>query len=85
MSFARTAALNTEPKWLECFLTRDDDTVSYTLSEDDIAYVLYKLLRFGEFDMIKVDLSAMKSLKAKIKPQVNIENQKTTSAMVIKP
>ena len=75
--------LNTEPKWFEVFLARDDNTVSYTLSKDELAYVLYKLLRIGEYDVLKVDLSPMKSVKVKVKPQVNLENHMTTANMVM--
>ena len=85
MSYAGLAALNTEPKWFECFLTRDDDTVSYTLSDDDIAIVIFKLLKFSEKDVMKIDVSAMKAIKIKVRPEVNLENHKTATAMVIKP
>ena len=84
MSYSALAARNTEPKWLECFLARDDDTVPYTLSEDELANVLYRLLKFGEFDVIKVDLSAMKSIKVKVRPEVNIDNHRTSANMVIR-
>ena len=84
-SYASQAAHNTEPKWLEVFLARDDDTVSYTLSEDEVAEIIYKHLKFGASDVIKVDLSPMKSLKLKIKPHVNIDDHKTTAAMVVRP
>ena len=83
-SYATLAQRNTEPKWLEAFLARDDETVPYTLSEDEVAEVLYKLLKFGANDVIKVDLSAMKSIKIKVRAEVNIDNHKTNANMVIR-
>ena len=43
-----------------------------------------RIRRFGEFNVIKVDLSAKKSIKVKVRPEVNLENHKTSANMVIR-
>ena len=78
MSYASQAALNTQPKWLEIFLARDNDTVPYTISEDDLAVILYRRFNFGAHDILKVDMSAMKSIKILVRPEVDLEKHKTT-------
>ena len=79
------ASHNIQPKWFEFFLVRDSETVPYTLSEEELATVLYKDFRFGEFDVIKVDLSSMKSVKIKVKPQVDLEKHKNSAAFMVRP
>ena len=85
MAYAAKASQELPPKWFEFFLVRDAETVPYTLSEEELAKVLYVRFRFGEYDILKIDQSAMKSVKVKVKPDIDLEKHKTTSAWMVRP
>ena len=83
-AYAGVASQNIQPKWFEFYLQRDDEKIPYTLSEDELANVLFRLFKFGENDVIKVDQSAMRTIKIKVRPEVNIENHKNNRALEIR-
>ena len=74
------ASQNSSPKWLDFFLVQDGDTIPYTLTEDELARILYKpdCFNFGEFDVIKIDQTAMRTVKLKVRQGVDIEKHKLT-------
>ena len=84
MAYASMAANGSPPKWFEFFLVRDSDTIPYTLSDDELAIILYQRFKFGEYDVMKVDQSAMISVKLKVKPEVDLEKHKTTHAWMVR-
>ena len=86
MSYSLRAAQGTQPKWFEFFLARDSETIPFTLNEEELATILYSDTRFGfgEHDVIKVDMSAMKSVKIKVRAEVNLEDHKTTRALQVR-
>ena len=84
-SYASRTGQGTGPKWMEMRLHRDNDNIPYTVNNDELAKLLYDRFRFGEFDIIKIDYSAMKVIKVKVRAGVDIEQHKNTSAYSIRP
>ena len=55
------------------------------MNNDELAKLLYDRFRFGEFDIVKINYSAMKVIKVKVRAGVDIEQHKNTSAYSIRP
>ena len=55
------------------------------VNNDELAKLLYDRFRFGEFDIVKINYSAMKVIKVKVRAGVDIEQHKNTSAYSIRP
>ena len=77
--------VSTSPKWLEFNLVRDSENIPYTLSDDKLAEVLYKRFGFGEFDVLRVDQSTMKTIKIQVNHAVDLEKHKPSSQLTIRP
>ena len=77
-SYAGRTGQGAGPTWMELRLYRDNDTIPYTVNNEELAKMLYKRFQFGEFDIVKIDYSAMKSIKIKVRAGVNVENHKNS-------
>ena len=84
-SYAGRTGQGAGPTWMELRLYRDNETIPYTVNNEELAKMLYKRFQFGEFDIVKIDYSAMKSIKIKVRAGVNVENHKNTSAYAVRP
>ena len=85
MSYRDMLGVSTSPKWLEFNLVRDSENIPYTLSDDELAEVLYKRFGFGEFDVLRVDQASMKTIKIQVNHAVDLEKHKPSSQLTIRP
>ena len=71
-------------KWIACHLVREDESVSFTLSQDEIAYLVFALLKLNESDIVSIDSHSMKVIKIELMQHVNIEKHALTAQTEIR-
>ena len=82
--YANIANRNTS-KWISCNLLRTDESTPYTLSNDDIANLVFKILKLDEKDILSIDTHSMRTVKIEISLKVDFDRHALTSAVELKP
>ena len=84
MSYRDRLGVDTSPVWLEFHLVRDSENIPYTLSELELAEVIYKRFKFGDHDVLRIDQASMKTVKIQVHHSVDIEKHKNTSQIAVR-
>ena len=84
-TWANRAGNGASPTWLEMHLFRDNETTSFTISDDELATILYSRFNFGEFDIVQIDHASMKLIRILVRAGVNVNNHKNDSAYQVRP
>ena len=71
-------------KWINCYLVRDHEGVSFTLSMDEIAELCFKELKLSERDICSIDTHSMKVIKIELNQHVNVQNHLLTAQTMIR-
>ena len=71
-------------KWVQCFLYRENETIPYTLTQYELADLLFNRLKFKEGDIESVDTQSMRQIKIEVKSSLDIEKHALTSQTEIR-